>query len=53
MQEFYCSCSGIKAGSFEEADILIEPPPTKENTDENSGDDEEGFTISNLNRHQL
>nr|KAG5701701.1 hypothetical protein BaRGS_004303 [Batillaria attramentaria] len=38
---------------FEDADIFIEPPPVQEDTDEDSADEDEEGTISNLNRRQL
>ena len=38
---------------FDEAAIFIEPPPVQEDTDEDSVDEDDSGTISNLNRRQL
>ena len=38
---------------FDNADIFIEPPACQVDTDEDSGDEDEAGTISNLNRNQL
>ena len=40
-------------GDFEEASIFIEPHPVAANTDEDSADEDEGGTFSNLNQNQL
>ena len=37
-------------GEFEEVSIYIEPPPVAEDTDEDSADEDEGGTFSNLNQ---
>jgi hypothetical protein len=39
--------------AFQTADIFLEPPPVDELTDEDSGEEDGGGTIDNLNRHQL
>ncbi|XP_070211058.1 piggyBac transposable element-derived protein 3-like [Littorina saxatilis] len=40
-------------GTFEEATVYIEPPAVGEDTDEDSGDEDDGGVVSNLNRNQL
>ena len=40
-------------GEFEEASIYIEPSPVAAITDEDSADEDEGGTYSNLNWNQL
>lgn len=40
-------------GTFEEATVYIEPPAVAEDTDEDSGDEDDGGVMSNLNRNQL
>lgn len=41
------------SGDFSRADIYIEPPAVDELTDEDSGDEDCGGTIQNLNGRQL
>ena len=40
-------------GNFEAADIFIEPPPVDALTDEGSADEDDGWTIDNMNGRQL
>ena len=39
--------------TFQQTDVYIQPPPVDELTDEDSGDEDEGAAIQNLNGRQL
>lgn len=40
-------------GTFETANIYIDPPPLDELTDEDSAEEDDGGTVDNLNGRQL
>ena len=56
---FFCRTFNVRGvlsmledeGDFEEASIYIEPPPVAANTDEDSADEDEGETFSNINQN--